>query len=106
MTVFAAIFVPEPLTQAVSDGAWVEAMLEAERALVGAEAQAGLVPPAAASAVAAACRAELYDGGVLAREGRAAGNPVVPLVHAIRAEVGEEYAGFVHLGATSQPAAL
>ena len=102
MTVFAAIFVPAPLTDAVSDGAWVEAMLEAERALVEAEAQAGLVPRDAAAAVAAACRAEPVDAGALARDGRSAGNPVVPLVHAIRAEVGDEYAGFVHLGATSQ----
>ncbi len=38
LTAFAAIFVPEPLTKAVSDGAWLEAMLEAERALAAAEA--------------------------------------------------------------------
>ena len=102
MSPFSAIFVPDSLADAVSDGAWLAALLDAERALVEAEARAELVPPASAAAVAGACRAELYDIGALAREGRAAGNPVEPLVRAIRAQVGEEHAGFVHLGATSQ----
>jgi 3-carboxy-cis,cis-muconate cycloisomerase len=99
---FSAIFVPDSVADAVSDGAWLAALLDAERALVEAEARAGLVPPDGAAAVAGACRAELYDTGALAREGRGAGNPVEPLVRAIRAQVGEELAGFVHLGATSQ----
>jgi 3-carboxy-cis,cis-muconate cycloisomerase len=99
---FSAIFVPDELADALSDRAWLEAMLDAERALVNAEALAGLVPAGVATAVAGAFRAELYDSDALARAGRAAGNPVEPLVRAIRAEVGEEHAGFVHLGATSQ----
>ena len=102
MSPFSAIFVPDELAEALSDRAWLEAMLDAERALVSAEAQAGLVPAATATAVAGALRAELYDCDALAREGRAAGNPVESLVRAIRGKVGEEHAGFVHLGATSQ----
>ena len=102
MSPFSAIFVPDKLADAVSDRAWFEALLDAERALVNAEALAGLVPAAAALAVVAALRVELYDCAALAREGRAAGNPVEPLVRAIRTEVGEEHAGAVHLGATSQ----
>jgi 3-carboxy-cis,cis-muconate cycloisomerase len=99
---FSAIFVPDALADAVSDAAWLDALLDAERALVEAEAQAGLVPADAAAAVSAVCRAELYDVDALAGEGRAAGSPVEPLVRAIRAQVGEEQASFVHLGATSQ----
>jgi 3-carboxy-cis,cis-muconate cycloisomerase len=99
---FSAIFVPDALADAVSDQAWLVAMLDAERALAEAEAEAGVVAPAAAFAVAEACRAELYDVDALAHEGRAAGAPVEPLVRAIRAQVGEEHAAAVHRGATTQ----
>jgi 3-carboxy-cis,cis-muconate cycloisomerase len=99
---FSAIFVPQELADAVSDGAWLEALLEAERALVRAEERAGLVPAGSADAVADACAAGLYDAGALAEEGRAAGNPVEPLVRAIRERVGDEHAPYVHRGATSQ----
>ena len=47
---FDAIFVPEEIRAAVSDRAWVEAMLEAERALANAEALAGVVPAACSQA--------------------------------------------------------
>jgi 3-carboxy-cis,cis-muconate cycloisomerase len=99
---FSAIFVPDELADAVSDRAWLAALLDAERALVNANAQAGLVPEAAAAAIVAALRVELYDSDALAREGRAAGNPVEPLVRAIRAKVADEHAALVHRGATSQ----
>ena len=102
MSPFTAIFVPDALADAVSDAAWLAALLDAERALVEAEAEAGIVPAGAATAIAEACRAGLYDAGALAHEGRAAGNPVEPLVRAIRAQVGDEHADFVHRGATSQ----
>jgi 3-carboxy-cis,cis-muconate cycloisomerase len=99
---FSPIFVPDELADALSDRAWLEAMLDAERALVNAQSLAGLVPAAAATAVAEALRADLYDVAALAAEGRAPGNPVEPLVRAIRAQVGEEHAHHVHRGATSQ----
>jgi 3-carboxy-cis,cis-muconate cycloisomerase len=99
---FEAIFVPGDAVDAVSDRAWLGALLDAERALVNAASLAGLVPAAAAAAVAAACDADRYDPGRLAEEGRAAGNPVEPLVRAIRAQAGEANAGYVHRGATSQ----
>jgi 3-carboxy-cis,cis-muconate cycloisomerase len=99
---FSPIFVPDELAEALSDRAWLEAMLDAERALVNAQSLAGLVPAASATAVTEALRADLYDVGALAAEGRAPGNPVEPLVRAIRAQVGEEHAHHVHRGATSQ----
>jgi 3-carboxy-cis,cis-muconate cycloisomerase len=102
VTPFSAIFVPDELADAVADRAWLAALLDAERALVNANAQAGLVPEAAAAAIVAALRVDLYDSEALAREGRAAGNPVEPLVRAIRAKVGDEHAALVHRGATSQ----
>src|SRR5260221_7388097 len=102
MNPFGAIFGPDELAAALSDRAWFEALLDAERALVDAEAGAGLVTAAAAATVAEAFRVELYDLAALVREGRAAGNPVEPLVRAIRAQVGTEQAGLVHPRATSQ----
>jgi 3-carboxy-cis,cis-muconate cycloisomerase len=102
VTTFAPLFVPDEVAAAVSDRAWLAAMLDAERALVSAEASAGLVPDQLAGRIADRCDPELYDAGDLARAGRSAGNPVEPLVKAIRAGLGEEEAGFVHWGATSQ----
>lgn len=102
MSVFASIAVPAEFREAVSERAWLEAMLEAERALATAGSRAGLVPPEAAAAVAAQCRAELYDWDSLAAEARSSGNPVEPLVRALRAAVRDDAARYVHHGATSQ----
>jgi 3-carboxy-cis,cis-muconate cycloisomerase len=94
---FTPIFVPEAVQDEVSDEAWLRAMLDAETALAGASAAEDVIPSAAADAIAAAT-VGLDDLGVAAR---ASGNPVVPLVEALRAAVGE--AGrWVHHGATSQ----
>ena len=102
MTPFSAIFVPDQLQEAVSDRAWLQGMLDAERALANAGAATGLVTADAAARIGAACRAELYDPRELAQEGRAVGNPAEPLVRALREAVGDTAADWVHYGATSQ----
>jgi 3-carboxy-cis,cis-muconate cycloisomerase len=99
---FRAIFVPDELAEAVDDRAWLEAMLDVERALANAEALAGVIPADAAAAIAAACDADRYDVHALAVQGRAAGNPAEPLVRALRREAGPDGADWVHWGATSQ----
>jgi 3-carboxy-cis,cis-muconate cycloisomerase/3-oxoadipate enol-lactonase len=92
--------------QELSDRAWLQAMLDAERALATAAGGAGIVPPAAVAAIAAACRAGRFDPDDLGRRAEAAGNPVVPLVRdltdAVAADAGPEAARWVHHGATSQ----
>jgi 3-carboxy-cis,cis-muconate cycloisomerase len=100
--VFDAIFTPQALLDELGDRAWLQAMLDAERALSQAEAEAGVIPSEAASAIAACCRAELFESERIAREGRDSGNPAEPLVRALRSAVGGEAAGYVHYGATSQ----
>jgi 3-carboxy-cis,cis-muconate cycloisomerase len=100
--VFERIFVPADFRDAVSDGAWLQAMLDAERALAAAEARVGVIPAGAADAIAAACRAEQFDTAAIGEGGRAAGNPVEPLVRALTDAVHGEAAGYVHWGATSQ----
>jgi adenylosuccinate lyase len=88
LTTFAPIFVLDRLREAVSDEAWLVAMLDAERALAGVTGD---------PEVADACRAELYDIAQLCEEGRADANPVVPLARALR-----KRAPGAHRGATSQ----
>jgi 3-carboxy-cis,cis-muconate cycloisomerase len=100
--VFDRLFVPDELREATSDAAWLQALLDAEAALASAEAQAGVIPAEAAPAIAAACRADLYDPEVIAEEGRTVGNPAEPLVRALRERVGPDAADAAHLGATSQ----
>ncbi len=80
---FEPLFIPDELREAVSDKAWVRAMLAAERALAIVQ---GFEP------------VELdVDPEALARDGRRAGNPVEPLVRRLR-----ERSEDAHHGATSQ----
>jgi len=102
VTGFAGILVPDDLLDAVSDRAWLAALLEAERALANAEAIAGAIPAHAAAAIADRCRPELFDPARLVEAGRSAANPVEPLVRELAEAVGGEAAAFVHRGATSQ----
>lgn len=98
---FDAIFVPPDLAEAVSDRAWVRALVECERALANAQALAGVLAAHEAAAVAEACRPDLVDPAALAAEGQAAGNPVEPLVRHLREAAGPS-GDRVHWGATSQ----
>ncbi|MDZ5445090.1 3-carboxy-cis,cis-muconate cycloisomerase [Micromonospora sp. 4G57] len=86
----------------LTDRALLQAMLDAEAALVGAAADCGVTPRPAAQAIAAHCRADRYDPAELGRAAEDAGNPVVPLVRALTAAVPEDARAWVHLGATSQ----
>jgi 3-carboxy-cis,cis-muconate cycloisomerase len=88
---------------AVSDAAWFRALLAAEAALARAAAQLGLVPTTAADAVtAAAADPGRLDLATVVATAADDGNPVPPLVRALRAAVGERDAVAVHVGATSQ----
>nr|WP_206439105.1 3-carboxy-cis,cis-muconate cycloisomerase [Streptomyces scabichelini] len=94
-----------PASSATGDTAFLQALLDAEAALTCAQASLGLAPPDAAAAVDAAADAARFDVHDLALRARAGGNPVIPLVADLTAAVGavdEEYAPYVHRGATSQ----
>jgi 3-carboxy-cis,cis-muconate cycloisomerase/3-oxoadipate enol-lactonase len=90
----------------LTDRAFLRAMLDAERALAAASARVGIVPEAAAAAIAGVCQADRFDPDDLGRRAEAAGNPVVPLVRdltqAVERVAGPEAARWVHHGATSQ----
>ena len=102
MTPFATLFVPAELQDATSGQAWLAAMLDVEKALARAGALAGVIPADEATAIAKACSVDAFDWESLLLEGRLAGGPAEPLSRALAANVGEETARYVHLGATSQ----
>lgn len=99
---FAPIFCSDEVLAATDDSAWLQALLDAEAALARAEADSGVIPAAAAEAIAATCQASRFDPLALGRAARPDGNPVIPLVAALRAAVPDSAASWVHWGATSQ----
>jgi 3-carboxy-cis,cis-muconate cycloisomerase len=101
------LFCPAEVSAVFSDAARLQGMLDFEAALARAEAAAGIIPAAAAPAIAARCRAELFDIDALARETARAGNPAIPLAAGLTRLVAEDdpdAARYVHWGATSQDA--
>ncbi|MEU2586016.1 3-carboxy-cis,cis-muconate cycloisomerase [Streptomyces avermitilis] len=91
-----------PASAATGDGAFLQALLDAEAALTRAQAGLGLAPAEAASAVSAAADATGFDIRSIALRARGGGNPVIPLVADLTAAVGAEHGPYVHRGATSQ----
>jgi 3-carboxy-cis,cis-muconate cycloisomerase len=87
---------------AVSDEAWLRAMLEVEGALAQAQADVGIVPADAAEAIARVCAGLVLDPAQVGAESVDVGNPAAPLVRRLTAAVPLDAAGWVHWGATSQ----
>jgi 3-carboxy-cis,cis-muconate cycloisomerase len=99
---FGGLYARGEAASQLGDAAWLQAMLDVEAALARACAEEGLIPAAAAPAIAAVCEAGRFDLSELARETALHASPVVPLVAALRALVGGSEAQYVHAGATSQ----
>jgi len=98
-------FARESFTQALSAEAFLRAMLDFERALAGAEADAGVIPQDAARVIATSCAELNRSPEALAGESKRAGSLAVPLVKALTehvARVDARAAAFVHYGSTSQ----
>lgn len=91
-----------PVREATADAAWLQAMLDVEAALARALAQAGVIAPHEADAIAAACHVDSYDIAAIGAQAAATGNPVPALVRALTAQVEGPAAAHVHRGATSQ----
>ncbi|NUR60104.1 MAG: 3-carboxy-cis,cis-muconate cycloisomerase [Catenulispora sp.] len=98
----APVWAGTAVAEQTGDPAFLQAMLDAEAALVRAQAALGQAPSSAADAVTAAARAEDFDLADLAVRARAGGNPVIPLAADLTAVVPAGAAPFVHRGATSQ----
>ena len=90
---------------AFGEPAIVQAMLDYEAALAQAQADEGVIPAAAAQAIAAACRAERIDIAALVQDARRAGSLAIPLVKQLTQLVAQsdaDAAQWVHWGSTSQ----
>jgi 3-carboxy-cis,cis-muconate cycloisomerase len=79
----------------------LQAMLAVEVALARAEARVGVIPAAAADAIAAAADVDRLDPGAIAASSQHVGYPVVPLTKAL-AQLAGEAGRYVHWGATTQ----
>ena len=86
----------------LDDRAWLRALLDVEAALARACAAEGLIAPESAREITAAARVDRFDPAEIGREAARHATPVIPLVAALRAAVGEPASAHVHLGATSQ----
>ncbi len=95
----------EALADVFSDGALLASMLRFEVALARAEARVGIIPAAAADAIAAAAVLDSFDPAAIARAARASGTIAIPFVEILTEKVraaDPAAATFVHWGATSQ----
>ncbi|MDQ0726585.1 lyase family protein [Microbacterium sp. W4I20] len=86
----------------VSDGAILDALIAAEKALAGAYADLGMLSPADLTRIEPAFDARAVDLPALAAVSVAGGNPVIPLVGLLKARAPEDMRQWVHRGATSQ----
>ncbi|HEY5300114.1 MAG TPA: adenylosuccinate lyase family protein [Acetobacteraceae bacterium] len=79
-----------------------QAWLDVEVALAKAQAELGIIPPEAATAIAGAARLELMDRARIDEGFLRTGHTIVPLVWELGRIVGEPHGGWVHWGATTQ----
>jgi 3-carboxy-cis,cis-muconate cycloisomerase len=97
-----AAFSTGPMQALFTPRAALARMLEFEAELAHAEAASGVIPRAAAKAIAAQCDVAHYDVTLIVARARTAGNRAIPLVAALTARVAARARGYVHWGATSQ----
>ena len=93
------------MAEVFSDRSVLEALLDVEVGLSRAQAEAGVIPPAAADAIARAAHSARFEADRIAAAARASASIVIPLVESLTSQVralDEAAARYVHWGATSQ----
>ncbi|MEA2785823.1 MAG: 3-carboxy-cis,cis-muconate cycloisomerase [Candidatus Eremiobacteraeota bacterium] len=80
----------------------LRAMLDVEVALARAQARLGIIPAAAADAIAAAADVDRLDVAAIAARTNVVGYPVVPLTAQLARLAGADAGRYVHWGATTQ----
>ena len=95
--------VPDPGIRALYrlENRW-QAWLDVEAALARAQAELGIIPVAAAEAIAKAAHLNLMDRARIDEGLARTGHTIVPLVWELSRVTGEEHGGWVHWGATTQ----
>jgi len=107
MPLLDSLFRSQAIDALFSDTADLQGMLDFEAALARAEARTGVIPVAAAPAIAAKCQANFFDKEALQSAAALAGNLAIPLVKQLTTLVAsddKDAARYVHWGATSQDA--
>ena len=79
-----------------------QAWLDVEAALAHAQAELGIIPAAAAEAIAKAAHLSLMDRARIDEGFARTGHTIVPLVWELSRVTGDEHGGWVHWGATTQ----
>ena len=79
-----------------------QAWLDVEAALARAQAELGIIPVAAAEAIAKAAHLNVMDRARIDEGLARTGHTIVPLVWELSRVTGEEHGGWVHWGATTQ----
>ncbi|MBO9536654.1 3-carboxy-cis,cis-muconate cycloisomerase [Herbaspirillum sp.] len=105
VSIFDSFLTTSEMIKVFDDETIVQAMFRFEEALAEAEAAEGVIPEAAARAIASVCKAQLYDIPALIVAGRRAGALAIPLVKELTRTVAlysQEAATHVHWGSTSQ----
>src|SRR6201993_4571784 len=95
--------IPDPGIRALYrlENRW-QAWLDVEVALARAQAELGIIPTAAADAIARAARLQLLDRPRIDEGFARTGHTIVPLVWELARVVGDPHGGWVHWGATTQ----
>lgn len=99
---YGRLFTDDDAAALFNDRARVRAMLNVEAALARAEAESGLIPADAARRIVRVAETLDPDPALLAEITATSGAPVAALLNLLREAVGEDAAGYVHWGATSQ----
>ena len=103
--VFDRLLSTRAMCEIFSARTFVQGLLDFEAALARAQAAEGIVPAAAAAAIAACCSVERFDLDAIVDAGAVAGTLAIPLVSELTLDVARTdtaAAGYVHWGSTSQ----
>src|SRR5262249_40649558 len=104
---FAPLLRADAMRRVFSDRGRLQGILDFEGALARAQARAGVIPAAAAVAIAGKCRAELFDIAALSQATAVAGDSALPIINELTrlvAAADPAAANHIHRGATSQDA--
>ena len=104
-TLIDCLLTTDGLAAVFSDGAVLDAMAAFEAALARASAAAGVIPAAAAEAIAQAASRGGFDASTIASDARRGATPAIPFVKILRERVAAIDTGsatYLHWGATSQ----
>jgi 3-carboxy-cis,cis-muconate cycloisomerase len=104
---FDPLFRVDAMRRVFSDRGRLQGILDFEAGLARVQARLGVIPAAAAAAIADHCRAELFDIAALSQATALAGNAAIPVINELTrlvAGANPAAAHHVHWGATSQDA--